>query len=316
MQYLSVGNVKNISDLLPSGLPWISCKTMGSTKRLKYANELRAVLNVNALAPSRRPWRWVFWHSLYSNTSTASSQHSYLSPSGLLTFFPTVFHLLHCRSVVLSIHPKTARQHVQSGEKQNKTCKWSSVSTALHRAIANIKAKNVFFWRQLMSEIRPDLTAASGMTCTESQQAVPPCTPALLPASLCTTKAGQVTHSSERQSSGWRLLHSGSRGCAPTTRNHCRLGGCTIKEAEHHQLLLGLVEAPHRAHKGRFQKHRWRVRAPLAVSVCLVSLPGSSVLSSLPSLWHLWDTNSCLVCGITSSSSYSWHSTPTPLLCG
>lgn len=43
-------------------------------------------------------------------------------------------------------------------------------------------------------------------------------------------------------------------------------------------------------------------QAPLAVSICLVSLLGGSVLSSLPSLWHLWDTNSCLVRGITSSS--------------
>jgi len=43
------------------------------------------------------------------------------------------------------------------------------------------------------------------------------------------------------------------------------------------------------------------VHVPLEVSIYLVNLLGSLVLSSFPSLWHLWYTSS-LVCGITSSS--------------
>lgn len=43
------------------------------------------------------------------------------------------------------------------------------------------------------------------------------------------------------------------------------------------------------------------VHVPLAVNIYLLHQLGSSALSSLPSLWHLWDTSSW-VCGITSSS--------------
>lgn len=78
------------------------------------------------------------------------------------------------------------------------------------------------------------------------------------------------------------------------------LMGIIFKDVEHEQLLLSFVEALCQEYQGRFSING-EMRVPLEVNIYLVSLLGSLVLSSLPSLWHLWDTNS-LVCGITSSS--------------
>lgn len=76
--------------------------------------------------------------------------------------------------------------------------------------------------------------------------------------------------------------------------------GMVPKGAAQEQLPLSSMEAlPQECH-GIF----WitaEVHVPLGVNIYLLRRLGSSALSSLPSLWHLWDTSS-LVCGITSSS--------------
>lgn len=56
-----------------------------------------------------------------------------------------------------------------------------------------------------------------------------------------------------------------------------------FKDVEHEQLLLSFVEALCQEYQGRFSING-EMRVPLEVNIYLVSLLGSLVLSSLPSL--------------------------------
>lgn len=61
------------------------------------------------------------------------------------------------------------------------------------------------------------------------------------------------------------------------------LRGIIFKDVEQEQLLLNFAEALHQENQGIFSINGG-VHVPLEVSIYLVSLLGSSVLSSLPSL--------------------------------
>lgn len=114
----------------------------------------------------------------------------------------------------------------------------------------------------------------------------------LIPAPSCTTKTGQVTHSAAEDEGCWVL--------APVPWAPPGWRGIVPKGAAQEQLLLNSVVAlPQECH-GIFWING-EVHVPLGVNIYLLRRLGSSALSSLPSLWHLWDTSS-LVCGITSSS--------------
>lgn len=115
-----------------------------------------------------------------------------------------------------------------------------------------------------------------------------------IPASSCSTKAGQVTHSAGEDEGCWALAP------APVPWAPPGWVGMVPKRAAQEQLLLSSVEAlPQECHWIFWTNGGEHV--PFGVNIYLLRRLGSSALSSLPSLWHLWDTSS-LVCGITSSS--------------
>lgn len=149
------------------------------------------------------------------------------------------------------------------------------------------------FWRQLISEIRPDFPATSITTCLKSHRAVPELHQ---PRSHLRTAQQTPSDSPRDRPAGFWLLIPFSN----SKKSLAVLMGTVFRDAEQEQRLLSFMEVPHQEHQGTFLTDG-DVHVPLEVTVYLESLPGSSVLSSLPSQSHLGDTSS-LVCGITSSS--------------